>query len=95
MKMSRRFLHVLLVIVLFACIPIGLASYGLIWIHSRHSFLKQPLVHVNSYSFGSLGQSSWLLGLFGERGVNELMASTPMMQRARELFPEANVAQSH
>jgi hypothetical protein len=96
MGMSRRFkLYALLAIVLIACIPIGLVSYELNWMHARHSFLRLPLVHVNSYTFGSLGPPPWPLNLFGERGVYQLMAPTSMMQQARELFPEATVDRSH
>jgi len=60
----------------------------LIWIRQRHAFLNHPPMPVYSASYRA---APWPLTLFGERGIYGVSVTDDTINRAHELFPEAEL----
>ncbi len=87
--MLRFRLRTLLIVVAVVAVPCAWVSYSLKWIEERRALITSGSVSVNPFA-QPIDAPSYLW-LFGEQGVSQMGGTRDMTEKARRLFPEAEV----
>jgi hypothetical protein len=91
MRLPRYSLRTFLIVTAIIGSAMGWVAYQLNWIRQRHEFLFH-----NDHPPGPMYQTfdkgaAWPLNLFGEQGYLTIMTGRRQMERAKALFPEADI----